>query len=432
MFKSLATARPTAPRDEGQSGSAIQALDRPGAFSSSSLALDNLRGIVIVIVLGFHSALAYVNWVATPRVDFDSPPYDWRAFPIVDSHRFLGFDLFCAWQDVYLMSLMFFLSGLFVWPSLSRKTELCFVRDRVLRLGVPFAVGIMTIIPFAIYPAFRVTAIDASVAAYWHALLALPFWPNGPLWFLWQLLVLNVIAAVAHSIAPDAPRTLGRWSLVAGTRVAPFFVGIVAASALAYVPLAVAYTPWAWSDTGLFAFQWCRPLHYAVYFFAGVGIGAGGINRGLLAVDGALARRWALWLAAAIASLMLWMGLTSLTMNGGASMATTIAADFSYALACAASCLFLIAVSLYFCAKYSRILGTLAASAYALYLLHYVFVVWLQYALLGTPLPAVLKWAIVFSLTLLLSWITAATVRRVPFAAWLIGSPRHPLPKFAR
>jgi Acyltransferase family len=401
------------------------------SVSCSSLALDNLRGIVILIVLGFHSSLAYVSWVATPKVDFNSPPYNWRAFPIVDSQRFLGFDLFCAWQDVYLMSLMFFLSGLFVWPSLTRKTSMTFLRDRVLRLGVPYVVGIVTVIPLAIYPAFRVTALDASLAAYWHALLALPFWPNGPLWFLWQLLILNVIAVVAHSIAPDALRTLGRWSIAAGTRLTPYFAALVAASALAYVPLAVAYTPWTWSDTGVFAVQLCRPLHYAVYFFAGVGIGAGGINRGLLAVDGALARHWAQWLAAALASLMLWMGFTSLTLNGSASLATSIAADLSYVLACAASCFFLIAVSLHFAAKYSRVLGMLAGNAYALYLLHYVFVVWLQYALLNTPLPAVIKAPIVFALTLLFTWITATTVQRIPLGARLIGSPRQPLPKFA-
>jgi surface polysaccharide O-acyltransferase-like enzyme len=399
--------------------------------SRSSLALDNLRGVVILIVLGFHSSLAYVSWVATPKVGFDSPPYNWRAFPIIDSHRFLGFDLFCAWQDVYLMSLMFFLSGLFVWRSLTRKTDLTFVRDRVLRLGVPYVVGVVTVIPLAIYPAFRVTAMDTSLAAYGHALLALPFWPNGPLWFLWQLLVLNVIASVAHSIAPDALPTLGRWSIAAGTRVAPYFAVLVAASALLYVPLAVAYTPWTWSDTGLFAVQLCRPLHYAVYFFAGVGIGAGGINRGLLAVDGALARRWGLWLAAALVSLRLWMGLTSLTLNGRASMVTTVAADFSYVLACGAGCFFLIAAGLHFAGKPSRILGTLAANAYPLYLLHYVFVVWLQYALLNTPLPAVIKAPIVFALTLLLTWATATTVQRIPLGARLIGSPRHPLPKFA-
>jgi surface polysaccharide O-acyltransferase-like enzyme len=395
--------------------------------SNASLALSNLRGVVILIVLGFHSVLAYVGWVAVPTADFDSPPYNWRAFPIVDSHRFVGFDFFCAWQDVYLMSLMFFLSGLFVWSSLTRKTHLAFVRDRVLRLGIPYAFGIVTIIPLATYPAFRVTAIDVSATAYWHALLVLPFWPNGPLWFLWQLLVLNIIAAVAHWIAPDALRALGQWSAAAGTRVGAYFATLVVVSALAYVPLAVAYTPWTWSNSGPFAVQLCRPLHYAVYFFAGVGIGAGGIGRGLLAVNGLLARHWAFWLAAALASLMLWMGLTSLTFGGDAWMTTTIAADFSYVVACAAGCFSLIAISLRLAAKRSPILGVLAADAYALYLLHYVFAVWLQYGLLAMSLPAVLKAALVFGLTLLLTWLTATTVQRIPLGARLIGSPRHPI-----
>ena len=223
---------------------------RPRSLSPASLALDNLRGIVILIVLGFHSALAYVSRVKAPTADFHSPPYDWRAFPIVDSHRFFGFDLFCAWQDVYLMALMFFLSGLFVWPSLMRKKGWAFARDRVLRLGIPYAFGIAIVIPIAIYPAYRITAVDPSVLAYWHALLALPFWPNGPLWFLWQLLVLNIIAGIVHWIAPQVLRTLGRWSAAANSRVGWYFVALLAASALAYVPLALAFTPWNWSNSG--------------------------------------------------------------------------------------------------------------------------------------------------------------------------------------
>src|SRR5262245_60023101 len=87
----------------------------------SSLALSNLRAIVILIVLAFHSALAYVSWNPATPVPFDDPPFAWRAFPIIDGQRWFGFDLFCAWQDVYLMSMMFLLSGLFVGPSLARK-----------------------------------------------------------------------------------------------------------------------------------------------------------------------------------------------------------------------------------------------------------------------------------------------------------------------
>ncbi len=89
--------------------------------AASSLALRNLRGLVIVVVLAFHSVLPYLRYARSSAVPFDQPPYEWRAFPIVDSQRWFGFDLFCAWQDVYLMSLMFFLSAVFAWPSLAAK-----------------------------------------------------------------------------------------------------------------------------------------------------------------------------------------------------------------------------------------------------------------------------------------------------------------------
>ena len=394
----------------------------PRSNSRTSLALANLRGIVILIVLAFHAMLAYLNWVPVTGSGFDTPPYDWRAFPIIDSHRFFGFDLICAWQDVYLMSLMYFLSGLFVWPSLARKKDWAFLRDRTLRLGLPFAFGVAFVIPVAVYPAYRLTAADPSLAAYWRSLLALPFWPNGPLWFLWQLLALNFIAAGLHFIAPKAIPALGRWSAAADKTLARYFGVLLAVSALAYVPLAIAFSPWAWSGSGFFAVQFCRPLLYAVYFFAGIGIGAAGIERGLIAVDGILARRWAYALAFALGALLLWMGLTALSMNGGASLSVKIAADLSFVPACAAGCFFLIAVCSRFATGYSRLLGYLSANAYGLYLVHYVFIVWLQYALLAAPLFAVVKAGIVFSGTLLLSLATTFAVQRFPWGARLIGT----------
>ncbi len=411
---------------------AADAADAPSrrAASRSSLALDNLRGIVILIVLAFHSALAYVSFAPAPS-DFSSPPYTWRAFPILDGHRFFGFDLFCAWQDVYLMALMFFLSGLFVWPSLVRKKNSAFVRDRLRRLGVPFLFGILIIMPLASYPSYSVTTPDPSVPDYLDKLLALPFWPVGPLWFLWQLAALSALAAGINRIAPKALPALGRWSAGAGTRVGRYFVCLVAASAVAYVPLALAFTPWAWSNAGPFDIQLCRPLQYAVYFFAGVGIGVGGIERGLAAPDGPLARRWALWLAAALGSLALWMGLSALTFERAAPLGAQAAADFGYVLACACGCFFLIAASLRFAAAPSRVLGMLGANAYGLYLLHYLFVVWLQFALLPLPLFAVLKAPTVFAGTLVFTLVSNAALKRIPLGARLIGSARRPLARLA-
>jgi len=391
--------------------------------SHTSQALANLRGVVILIVLAFHSVLAYLEWTPAAGAGFAEAPYIWRSFPIIDSHRFFGFDLFCAWQDVDLMALMFLLSGLFVWPSLTRKKFWGFLRDRLIRLGLPYAFGIAVVIPLAIYPAYRVTAADPGVSAYWRALLALPFWPNGPLWFLWQLLALNIAAVGLHRIAPNAMVSLGRWSATAETRLGRYFVILLIVSALAYVPLAVVFTPWAWADSGIFALQFCRPLFYAVYFFAGIGIGVGGIERGLMAADGILARHWPRWLAAALASLLLWMALTAPTMNGGASIGVKIAAAIGFVLACATGCFFLLAVCLRFATGYSRLLDRLSVNAYGVYLVHYVFVVWLQYALLAAPLIAVIKAAIVFGGTLVLSLVTTVAAQRIPIGARLIGVP---------
>ncbi|HEX3939791.1 MAG TPA: acyltransferase [Xanthobacteraceae bacterium] len=397
-------------------------ISRPRIASRTSLALANLRGLTILIVLAFHATLAYLNWIPVTGSGFDSPPYDWRAFPIIDNYRFAGFDIFCAWQDVYLMSLMFFLSGLFVWSSMQRKKDWGFLRDRVVRLGIPFVFGVTVIIPAAIYPCYRLTAADPSLAAYWHSLLALPFWPNGPLWFIWQLLALNFALVGLNLISPDAIPALGRWSAMAGKYPVRYFGVLLVVSALAYLPLAVAFTPWAWSNSGPFAIQLSRPLLYAVYFFAGAGIGAAGIERGLLAADGILVRHWVSALVIALLTLFIWMGLTGLTMSGGASLGLRFAADLSYVPACAAGCFFLIAVCLRFATGHWRLIGYLSANAYGLYLVHYVFIVWLQYALLALPLFAVAKAGIVFGGTLALSVATVFAAQRLGWGARLIGS----------
>jgi glucan biosynthesis protein C len=396
-------------------------------MSGSSLALSNLRAVVILIVLAFHSVLAYLDSLPASPFPFDRPPYEWQAFAIIDSKRWLGFDLFCAWQDVCLMSIMFFLSGLFVWPSLLRKGSWTFLWDRMLRIGLPCVLAVMLLMPLAHYPSYRVTAVDPSPAAYWRHWLALPFWPCGPQWFLWQLLALNVVAAGLHRLAPRYGELLGHAASAARTHPARFFVALATASALAYVPLALAFSPWAWTHYGPFGFQLSRPLHYAVYFFAGLSVGAYGLDRGLLASDGMLARRWAVWLAAALVGFLLWIAPTALLMGDdgpGGPLWLQAAAALGFVLACASGCFFLASVFLRFTRSRSPALDSLSESAYGMYLIHYVFVVWLQYALLGAALFAVAKATIVFGVTLILSWVATAALCGIPLGSRLIGARR--------
>jgi hypothetical protein len=392
----------------------------------SSLALANLRAFVILLVLSFHSVLAYLQFLPAAPFPFDSPPYLWRAFPIVDSHRFLGFDLYCAWQDVFLMSLFFFLSGLFVWPSLGRKGTATFLHGRILRLGLPFVLVVGILMPPTLYPTYLQTASDPAVSAYWRHWLALPFWPCGPMWFLWMLLAADFMAAALHRFAPGLGGCLIRLSSAAEAHPARYFAGFVFVSVLAYVPLALAFTPAAWFQEGPFAFQLSRPLHYALYFFAGLGLGAGGVERGLLAADGPLVRRWPVWIISAALTLLAWMGLTGLTMEYGASapLGVQIPADVSFVIACFASCFAVLAVALRFISRRLPSLAGLRDSAYGMYLVHYLFVVWLQFALLGMALPAVIKGLVVFGGTLFLSWGTVAALRRLPPIGQIIGADR--------
>jgi surface polysaccharide O-acyltransferase-like enzyme len=58
--------------------------------------------------------------------------------------------------------------------------------------------------------------------------------------------------------------------------------------------------------------------------------------------------------------------------------------------------------------------------AYGIYLLHYIFIIWLQYVMYGLALPAGVKAAIVFIGTLAGSWALTVLVRRIPLVARMI------------
>jgi hypothetical protein len=402
-------------------------------MSTPALALNNLRTFAIVIVLAVHSFVAYLASSPASSFRFDDPPFRWRSIPIIDGDRWLGFDIFCAHQDAYLIALLFFLSGLFVLPSLTRKGARNFLRDRAVRLALPFVLTVGLLMPVAHYPIYRVTAADTSVTAYWQHLLALPFWPSGPPWFLWVLLVFDLGTAALYAFARRTCDALGQIVGNLSARPMAFVTVLVAASGLAYVPLALAFTPWTWFHVGPFAFQLCRPLLYAVYFLTGVGVGAYGIERGaVLAPGGWLTRHWAVAAGGAIATFALWLGLVGIAMNGGGppSLQLQVLEASAFVLCCAAGSMFMLAIFVRFANRHIRMLDALSEETYGMYLVHYLFSVWLQFALLAVAVLAVIKAAIVLSGTLLLSWGSVAAMRRalnavgsVALVRWSLAVP---------
>jgi peptidoglycan/LPS O-acetylase OafA/YrhL len=109
-------------------------------------AFDYLRSFGVLLVLLHHAALAYVTF------GYLNPEDPTATFsPIVDSAKWAGFDLVVLLNDTFFMPLLFFVSGLFVWQSLERKGAARFLLGRLTRLGIPFLIGVVVLIPVAFY-----------------------------------------------------------------------------------------------------------------------------------------------------------------------------------------------------------------------------------------------------------------------------------------
>jgi peptidoglycan/LPS O-acetylase OafA/YrhL len=386
-------------------------------------AIDNLRSVVILLVLVVHALLPYFSFLPAKPFAFDAPPFLWRSFPLVDSHRLIGFDIVSAWVDIFVMATFFLISGLFVWPCLARKGPARFVGERALRLGLPFAAVVILLMPLATVPTYLQTAAHPSFPDFTSRFLALPFWPAGPMWFLWVLLALDVVAAAAFALSPRTNELVMRLSYSARAKPWRFAAGVLAASAAGYIPLALLFGPLPWAQFGAFSIQLSRPAQYAVCFFTGVVIGAGGVERELSGADGWLARHWRSAIIAAIVCFGLWLVASAgAMMNPSAPLVLKAADAAAYVLACFGSCWCALALAARYAGSRGRVWDSLRDNAYGIYLVHYVLAIWLQFTLLGTDAPAIAKFAFVFVATLALSWGTAATLRRLPGFATVLGT----------
>jgi surface polysaccharide O-acyltransferase-like enzyme len=251
------------------------------------------------------------------------------------------------------------------------------------------------------------------------AWLKLERWVAGPAWFLWVLAVFGGLAAVLHAAAPRALETLGRLGGWCRERPARLAAVWCAAALIAYVPLTLVVNPMAWGGWGPFFVQTSRVLLYAVYFFLGVGLGLrAGLTQDLLAPEGALARRWAWWQAAAGAVFVGFVAVVIVVAIQGSkgvlSLPWALAASALLAVSGVFTSLGLLAYAARRRSVESPVWASLRRNAFGIYLVHYAIVTWLQFAALSLPLPGLVKALLVTVTAIGLSWIVAAGLRRLP------------------
>jgi len=381
----------------------------PSKARGRNAAFDRARSFVILLVLIHHSVIPYTYYGHTDR------------------QSFLGFDAVVTFNDSFMMVAMFLLSGLFTWPSLQRKGVSDFLRGRWLRLGLPYAFGAVVLMPIAYY-AVELRNSGEGFGPYLVKTMTVGPWESGPIWFLAVLLAFDMLAAVAYRTAPGMVEAIGRLSIASRNRPSLAFWALLAASVIVYVPPDLYFGIGRWFTFGPLAIQADRILLYALYFFVGVGIGSAGIDRGVLSEDGALARRWPAWLAATVLTFVGLIGLIYykrefLADPDNPPLWWDAAHAFFFACFSASQTLNLLALFLRFENHGRSILDSLRESSFGIFLIHYVPLLWLQYALFGITLAptmqetAILKALIVFVLTLAISWAATSALRKIPGVA---------------
>jgi peptidoglycan/LPS O-acetylase OafA/YrhL len=373
-------------------------------------ALDRARTLITLLVLVHHSAVNYTHFGSGDRM------------------RWLGFDLVVLFNDSFFMACMFLISGLFVHASLTRRGAPDYVRHRAWRLGIPFLVSIFVLMPIAYYPTFLRYHLPGTTDFnffhfWWHTLTIGP-WPSGPAWFLWVLLALDIAVAALWASAPRMLKTSGL--LIFSLRDRPWaaFVAFIAFSVVIYVPMRLLFGDAAWLEPGGYPLpvQTSRILLYAGYFFAGVGIGVVSLRAGILSEEGALVRRWHVWLALAT----LFYGAILLLVYAHHNWIADINSPplswqtlygLAFALFSAAMTFVVLAVFEAFAASRVPLLDAMHPQAYGIFLTHYIFIIWLQYAVYDYAWPALAKFAIVLGGTLALSWAVTAVLRKIPAVA---------------
>ena len=174
--------------------------------------IDHLRAALVILVVLHHLAVVYA--AAAPFYYVDPPPSQ--------SLGALGLFIFVLFNQAWFMSALFLLSGYFTPGSFERKGAASFVKERLIRLGIPLVVYFFVLNPIANMGLFLDPAPLIPVPLTWQS-----FWqvyPDligmGPLWFValllvfdfayagWQLVRKNRQAVETSTLAPPSPRAI--------------------------------------------------------------------------------------------------------------------------------------------------------------------------------------------------------------------------------
>ena len=378
--------------------------------------VDYLRSALTVLVVAHHASLAYTTFAR-----FDSEAYIRSTHPIVDTKRWVGLDVFENFNDVFFMSLMFLIGGLFLHKSIKKKGGFVFIKDRLYRLFMPFLIlgtGLMLI---AYFPAFYIDKSSINLADYIIDFFTVEQWPVGPPWFIWLLFVFNVLLVLLNPLIKMISNLMREYLNALTNKPLLLFLIWWLITWVLYVPLAYKVGAGTWTGLGPFDFQLSRILLYFGYFLTGVAIGTTDFNHKLFSLSSPVVASWGQWVILALSAYSVltiterYEVLANMVKSNQLDEPIAWMLYFTiYTCSCTLSCIAFIATFRRFVSSSYQWWDSLVQNAYLIYLTHYTFLIWIQFLLMPLNLPAFVKFLIAFASTLVLSWGFSSLLRKIP------------------
>lgn len=367
--------------------------------------IDNLRTLLIILVILFNLALLYGSPLGDRPYHGNQPP------GIIESvFESIFYISFFAVTESFLMGFFFMISGYFTPGSYDRKGTWHFLKDRLLRLGIPLLFYIIFIDPAMGYTiALSTEGFNGSFLNYLtlytgnYRVLG-----SGPLWFLEVLLIFNCAYVLWRRLVKSANieskipgnKTIAIFALTLG--IVTFIVRIWLPSGWSFEPLnlEIPFFP-----------------QYIAMFIAGLIAYRG---NWFLQMPKETAK---LWFRISVVLLMLFPFLLGLYMAtgdlirhyGGFYWQAFIYALWEQFTGIA----IIIALSGIFREKYNaqgRFLEAMSKSAYTVYVIHVPVIVSLALSLQGIIMDPLLKYALVSLLAVAICFLTSNYIRKLPLA----------------
>jgi fucose 4-O-acetylase-like acetyltransferase len=363
------------------------------------LYIDNLRILLTILVIVFHLAITY-----------GSPVGDWQykeGQPGAIEGIF--YTTFVAVVQAFSMGFFFLISGYFTPGSFDRKGAGAFLRDRVLRLGVPLLVYLVFIDPVIAFVLALSGGFNGSFLDFLKVYIGdYRGLGSGPLWFLEALLIFSFGYALIRRLWRGSDIEIK----VPGNRAIAFFgltLGIVTFFLRIWLPLGYNFA--------LLNLQIPFFPQYIALFAIGVLAYRGNWLKQLSREAGGL------WSKVSIGLIMLFLVLLALGASDGDP--TRFAGGFHWQAFTLAiweqfTCIAIVfALTVLFRVRYNSqgsLAKAMSESAYTAYIIHAPVIILLALGLRGVQLPLPLKWVSVSGLAVPVCFTFSYFIRRLPIA----------------